>query len=193
MANTDLTRRNSRSAPRSHSALHPGSTRSSRTQGTAPVASRHAFRLPQKGPTPSQQQSRPGSTCDPVGSHHSSDSRTLSPSTPPNTQGKGTANCPPSIHPSSRGALLLQQPTSRAHVQLPVWSRALGLQSSCLLRASPANCERPVAAAWVSSSRSSRVRDEHSWRPINQTLYGSNKSTTKTCSQIKQSTISEGC
>lgn len=59
----------------------------------------------------------------------------------------------------------------------------------------PANHERPVAAGWVSSSRGSRGSDAHSLRPstINQILYGSNKSTTKTSAQIKQSTISEGC
>lgn len=59
----------------------------------------------------------------------------------------------------------------------------------------PVNYGRPVAAGLVSSSRSSRGSDEHSLRPstINQIFYGSNKSTTKTSAQIKQSAISEGC
>lgn len=125
----------------------------------SPRGSRHA-QAPSKGPAPSQQQSHPGSTCDPIGSHHRSTGH--SPSTPPNTQGIPTANCPPTFTPLPRkpkDALPLQQPTSRAHVRMPVWSRALGLQSFWCWEPAPANCERPVAAGWVSSSRGSRGRE----------------------------------
>lgn len=133
--NTDFTRRNSHSASRLQSSQHPGTTKSSRTLSTAPVASRHAPQAPSKRPHTISPTEPPCITYNPVGYHSSSDNQTLSPSAPPQHPVKRHSKLSSQLHPSpceaqgcpATPAGETQQPTSCALVQLPVWSKALGL------------------------------------------------------------------
>lgn len=153
---------------------------------------------PQKGPAPAPGQSGCGLHL--RTSWKSPRFRRSPPACPPPLGRKSTVVVSPPHHPSlplDQGRpLLLQGGPSRLpavpRMQLPGRSRALG-RSSPRGRREPAcaNDEGPVAAGWVSGSRS----DEHSWRPsaISQTLCGGNTSTTNTGAQTRQSPISEGC